>query len=315
MTELVNVFSWSISAREDFTECRRRRYWAKYAMWNGWKDQAPAIQRIAYRLSKMENRFTLQGNTVERSVMWALRERQAGRTVTADAVYETVAKPYLNRNWSESRKKLWQSNPKKYCCLHEHYYAAHYHEPVEAMTGRMINQVRQCIGNFLEKLLPELSAIRLEQELPIGTMGAGDPESFRLDDVKVYAIPDYAYRADNRLHIHDWKSGSPRPEHRDQMAIYGLWANRKHRIPANQIQVRLEYLMPGNTVSAELKDGDLEYARCLVTDSVAEMSEYLEDGDIRKNLPLPKADWEMSADMGLCEHCNFYELCKPEMEG
>ncbi len=313
MAELINIFSWSISARDGFAECRRRRYWAKYAMWNGWKAEAPAIQRIAYRLSKMENRFTLQGNAVERAVMWALRQRQDGRTVTVDETYEATAKPYLNQCWSESRKKLWQSNPKKYCCLHEHYYPDLYRDPVEDMTGRMVGQVRQCIANFLEKNLPGLSAIRPEQELPIGTMVTGDPESFRLDDVKVYAIPDYAYRADNRLHIRDWKAGNPRPAHRDQMAIYGLWANQKHRLPADQIQVHLEYLMLGNTVSTGLKDADLEYARRVVVESVAEMTEYLEGGDIRRNMPLPKEDWELSADMRVCERCNFYEMCKAEL--
>ncbi|MBU4200783.1 MAG: PD-(D/E)XK nuclease family protein [Verrucomicrobia bacterium] len=314
MAELVNIFSWSISAREDFSECRRRRYWAKYAMWNGWKEQASELQRTAYRLSKMDNRFTLMGNAVERAVMWALRQRQADRTVTADQAYEAVVKPYLNQCWNESRKKLWQANPKRHCCLHEHYYAAFHREPAEAMTGQMISQVKLCIGHFLEKVLPALGAIRPEQELAIATTGTGDPESFRLEDVKVYAIPDYAYRADNRLHIHDWKSGNPKPVHRDQMAVYGLWANLKHHIPADQIRVHLEYLASGTTLSNGLTDADLNYARCLVTESVAEMAEYLEGGDIRKNTPLPRDDWELSADMHLCERCNFYELCQPELQ-
>jgi hypothetical protein len=159
-----------------------------------------------------------------------------------------------------------------------------------------------------------LSAVRPEQELPIATKETGDPESFRLDDVKIYAIPDYAYRADNRLHIHDWKAGSPREAHRTQMAIYGLWANQKHRLPPEQISVHLEYLAAGNTVSAELKAADLEYARGVVAESVAEMAEYLEGGDIRRNTPLPQEDWEMSADLNVCRRCNFYELCKAELE-
>ncbi len=313
MSELANIFSWSISARDDFAECRRRRYWSKYAMWNGWKAEAPALSRRAYRLGKMENRFTLQGNAVERAVMWALRRRQEGRTVSADEAYQAAARPYLNQRWSESKNKLWQTNPKKYCCLHEHYYVELHREPAEGMTARMIGQVRLCLANFLEKVLPGLGGVRPEQELPIGTLETGDPESFRLDDVKVYAIPDYAYRADNRLHVHDWKAGAPRPAHREQMAVYGLWANRKHRLPAEQIQVHLEYLAQGHTVSAGLKEEDLEYARTLVVESVAEMAEYLEGGDLRRNAPLPKEDWEMSADTGTCERCNFYELCKPEL--
>ena len=37
-------------------------------MWGGWKTDASDLTRAAYRLGKMENRFTLQGNAVERAV-------------------------------------------------------------------------------------------------------------------------------------------------------------------------------------------------------------------------------------------------------
>ena len=97
MADLINTFSWSISARADFEECPRRRYLAKYAMWGGWKADAPDLARAAYRLGKMENRFTLQGNAVERAVMWAFRQAQAGQSVTVAQAYETAVKPYLNQ--------------------------------------------------------------------------------------------------------------------------------------------------------------------------------------------------------------------------
>jgi predicted RecB family nuclease len=45
------------------------------------------------------------------------------------------------------------------------------------------------------------------------------------------------------------------------------------------------------------------------------MAEYLVDGNLQRNEALPKDDWEMSADMNVCRKCNFYELCKPELEG
>ena len=47
MAELINTFSWSISARADFEECPRRRYLAKYAMWGGWNADAPELARAA----------------------------------------------------------------------------------------------------------------------------------------------------------------------------------------------------------------------------------------------------------------------------
>lgn len=320
MAELINAFSWSISARADFEECPRRRYLAKYAMWGGWKADAPDLARAAYRLGKMENRFTLQGNAVERAVMWALRQAQAeqsaqaGKPVTATQAYETVVKPYLNQCWNESKKKLWQANPKKHCCLHEHYYPAHHHTPEADMTARMIEQIKRCLANFLEQVLPRLGSVRPEQEVGIAHADGGDPESFLFESIKVYAIPDYVYRAGDLLHIHDWKAGSEKPAHRDQMAIYGLWAHTKHALPPERIQVHLEYLTKGATQSMALTGQDLEHARGLIRESVGAMAEYLAAGDIRRNQPLPQEDWEQSADLDTCRQCRFYELCKSELE-
>lgn len=312
MAELKNNFTWSISARQDFEECPRRRFWAKYAMWNGWKETASPLQRAAYRLCKMENRFSVQGNAVEQAVLFTLRQAQQGQTVTVDQAYEHV-KAFLNTCWNESKKKLWQVNPKKHCCLHEHYYPQHHHTAEADMTARMIAQIKLCIANFMDKALPGLIAIKPQQEIGIATVAVGDPESFILDDVKIYAIPDYAYRQDADLHIHDWKSGSRKDVHRDQMAIYGLWAHLKHGAPPGRIHVHLEYLPAGVTDSRTLQEADLQAAREQIRTSVADMSAYLVNGDIRKNEPLPQADWELSADHGVYEKCNFYELCEKEL--
>jgi len=295
MADLVNTFCWSISARGDFEECPRRRYWSKYAMWNGWQAAAPALARTAYRLSKMENRFSLQGRAVERAVTWALGEARAGRTVTVGEAYEAAARPFLNACWSESKKKLYLARPKQCCCLHEHYYPAHHHTPEPEMTARMMERVKAALGHFLSSVLPRLAEIAPDQELPVARAGAGDPESFEFEAVKVYAIPDFVWRRGESVQIHDWKAGRPQAAHGDQMRVYGLWAHTKYRVPAEAIAVHLEYLAAGETRSATLTGADLEQARVLIRESVADMAGYLVQADLRRNQPLPKEDWELSA--------------------
>lgn len=326
MTELRNNFSWSISAREDFNECRRRRYWAKYAMWNGWKENAAPVQRAAYRLSKMENRFTLLGNAVELGVNWLIRGQQTGRAATAEEAYESAAKPFLNKCWSESLKGLWQNNPKKFCCLHEHYYSdfEKNREKEKEMTAEMIVRIKLCLANFIAKVMAGLAPVKKEQEIAVSTVALGDPESFVIDEtqsspaspwrVKVYAIPDYTYLKEGEMHIHDWKSGGARAPHKDQMAVYGLWAAVKHKIAPEKVNIHLEYLASGVTDSQKLTNESLTRAQEMICESVNEMAEYLVEGDLRRNEALPKDDWEMSADMNVCRKCNFYELCKPELE-
>lgn len=315
MPELVNTFSWSLSAADDFSECRRRRYWAKYAMWGGWKEQASPLQKTAYRLSKMDNRYALIGRAVELAVVWALRELQAGRAVAVEDAYVKAARPYLNQCWSDSKKQLWRAQPKRHCCLHEHYYPQFHTRTEPEMTKQMIDQVKVCVGHFLDTVWPRLSAVRREDEVAIATPETGgDPESFPFDNVKIYAIPDYAYRRDGQLHIHDWKSGNPKPEHKLQMGIYGLWAHVRHGLPIGQIHVHLEYLLPSRVESATLTDADVTHIQQVIRESVGEMTEYLDGGDLRRNQPLPQDQWELAADTDLCRHCNFYELCKPELD-
>ena len=90
MAQLINTFSWSFSAAADFDECRRRRFWSKYAMWGGWAKSAPAISQKAYMLNKMDNRYSIMGKAVEDSIMWILRQNQNGKICSAQDAYEQL---------------------------------------------------------------------------------------------------------------------------------------------------------------------------------------------------------------------------------
>ncbi len=313
MAELVNKFSWSFSASEDFEECRRRRYWSKYAMWGGWRGDASPIQRAAYRLNKMENRYSIQGQAVEQSVMWALRNKQNGKDVTVEEAYEAVAKPFLNRCWKESTGRLWEADPKRYCCFREQYYKTLKKEDEKAWVVAIVEHVKKCIGIFLEKVLPRLKDVTAGDEIEIRTIEVGDPESFEMSDVKIYAIPDYVYQVDDDFHIHDWKSGKVKESHMQQLAIYGLWANVKHGIPADKIHVDIEYLADGTVRECQLTDADLQMARKYFENSMGDMASYLVDADMKKNEPLPQEEWELAESQRICRMCNFYQLCEKEL--
>jgi CRISPR/Cas system-associated exonuclease Cas4 (RecB family) len=47
---------------------------------------------------------------------------------------------------------------------------------------------------------------------------------------------------------------------------------------------------------------------------VEEMKEYLVDGDIGSNEPLPRENWPQTSRFGFCRNCSFYELCAPELD-
>ena len=313
MARLQNRFTWSFSAAADFEECRRKRFWNKYAKWGGWERNATELQRTAYHLDKMDNRFTLQGDAVERTILWVLRQSQQGNAVTAEQAYEEVARPHLNNAWRESKAGLWRRDAKKHCCLHEHYYPDLHPGDDTSWTEGVIATIKQCTANFIEHTLPRLAGVTPAMEIPIANSETGgDPESFELEGIKIYAIPDYAYRRDGRLVIHDWKSGKPRPTHQGQMALYGLWAQVKHGASPDDIDVTLEYLADGSHHTETLNTERLEEVMMAIGESVADMTMYLIGEDREQNRPVPQEEWDLAPDRSPCRHCNFHQLCAPE---
>ncbi len=314
MAELKNTFSWSFSASEDFEACRRRRYWSKYGMWGGWGRHASPEQKTAYRLNKMDNRWGLMGQAAENSIMWVLKQHQQGFPVDAKAAWEKVARPFLTQKWKESNEGNWRNSPKQFCCLREHYYKTM--EDENEAKRRIAAQVQNCIDNFIEKVLPRIGQIKPEQEFRIETADTpGDVENFVYEGVKIYAIPDYAYRIGEQVHIHDWKAGKIKvDQHRLQLSLYALWAIVKHGAKLENIFLYVEYLNEGQVMPFQLTADDLEEAKAVMSDSVGEMTEYLVDCDRDKNEPLPKDEWELTLDPANCRQCNFYELCKPELD-
>jgi len=142
----------------------------------------------------------------------------------------------------------------------------------------------------------------------------GDSEHFFYEGIKIYSIPDYVYRIGDQVHIHDWKAGKMKPEqHRLQLSVYALWAIMKYEAEAQNIFLYVEYLKEGKILPFQLSEADLNETRSFLSNSVGEMSEYLVDYDRENNQAIVKDEWELAIDSSSCKHCNFYELCEPEL--
>lgn len=315
MGALQNIFTWSFSAANDFDLCRRKRYWSKYGAWGGWDKKAPPEAQKAYQLNKMDNIYSLQGQAAENAVMWVLHQHQQGKTVSADEAYEVIAKPFYGRKWRESRNQDWKVSPKKFCCMREHYYGDWTKEVEITQANAVVDFTKNCIQLFIDRVMPRIAHIRRDQELPVNTVEYGDPENFIFNGIKIYAIPDYAYKMDGHIIIHDWKSGKVKSEHREQIALYGLWAQKKWAAKIGQISCFLEYLSLGQVEHVPYGEEDMERVVHRIDESVADMAGYLVGGDLVKNTAVPKEEWELTENENLCRFCNFYELCKAELGG
>lgn len=314
MAGLKNIFTWSISTGNDFELCRRRHYWKKYGSWNGWDKSSSDEAKKAYLLKNMQNRWSLIGVVAEKSIMWMLKQHQSKNRVSHDDVWNKIARPELTQKWNESKEGKWNISPKKYCLLSEHYYEKEIDEI--SIKKQIAKQVKNCILNFEKVILPRLSSIDEIQEIKILTTEmSGDVEHFLYEGVKIYAIPDYAYKIDDKIHIHDWKAGKVKTkEHRSQLSLYALWAIEKYNYSLENIFLYIEYLNEPKVDPFQISEKDLDEVKLKLEESVGEMTEYLVNFDREKNEPLPKEEWELTADRTNCHFCNFKELCKDEFE-
>ena len=314
MGMLKNTFSWSFSAAEDFEQCRRRRYWSKYAMWGGWSPRATLEQKTAYRLCKMDNRWGLMGQAAENAIMWLLRQHQQNRPASPEDAWDKVARPFLTQKWKESQEGKWKTAPKKYCCLREHYYQTL--EDENQAKRQIADQVKNCLANFSTTILPRIEHIDPQEEFQIATPETGgDVEHFMYEGVKIYSIPDYAYRIDDQVHIHDWKAGKIKAQqHKTQLSLYALWAIVRYQAKLEDIFLYVEYLNEAQVLPFQLMPEELQTTIDFMSNSIGQMTEYLVDADRKKNQPLPKEEWELSENPHQCEQCNFKELCKPELQ-
>jgi hypothetical protein len=311
MAELKNTFCWSFSQSKDFNDCRRRHYWNRYGFWGGWDAGAPDIARTAYRLKQMGNKWSLIGDAVDRTIAEVVHRLSVG----ADISYEQAlqkANTLLREAWKQHCTGKWRRNPKHCVCIREVYYDEISSEPSigrDAWADSVKDRTETCLKNFFSRLLPRLKGIIPKDIIPVTHVDQGDPEHFFLGQVKIYAIPDCAYTREGRTVILDWKTGARRDEHQRQIRIYGLWAQMKHEIPIENIDLSLEYLESGESVPVPYTI-ELASETCdRIMASVNEMREYIVDGDIQRNEPKPEETFAKTDELDACRICNYLELC------
>lgn len=313
MAEIIrNSFSWSFSQAKDFSACPRRYYWQRYGSWGGWEDMAPKGVKTAYRLKQMKNRFALSGIAVDLAVKAAIQSVSSGKETTLEEALD-LAVTYLRRAWIEHMEGRWQMNPKRYTCIKEIYYGEFSPEDAEARmnwAAGIKEKVGLCLENFYGMVLP-----KIRQYLAKGSLVAFsetdffEKESFTLGGIKIYAAPDTVIQFDDKLVILDWKTGRPRQFYAHQMETYGLWAQCRHEVSSDSIELELVYLPDGSVQKVEYNEEVARQTFSYIRETVDDISDKLRDRDIAKNEPLNIECFGRTDKLEVCAHCNFMELC------
>jgi predicted RecB family nuclease len=299
-------WSWSVSRRGLFRECPRRYYYHYYGYHDGWLASAPDVARRAYRLRNLKSLPLLVGEVLHALFGEALRDVRGGKPAVAADTLFNEARRRLNVAYAESKnRKAFEAEPKGRAMLHELYYGT---ELADSRIDAMRRRLRAATEGFLAS-----PSFREAGAAPFQEIKGIDHEGhFELDGTRIYAAPDLTIRrGDGTWVIVDWKTGAGDEAHATQLGVYGLYLRHRHGV-RGPVAGRLEYVSEGTSEDVAIDEAALEFALREIRDSVAAMRAYLDDP--AANRPRPREAFPLRDDRRACPQCNFYELCRPEIE-
>ena len=301
-TTLENVFSWSKSRAEEFEECQRKYFYARYLSWGGWEKSAPDRIRQAYVLKNLKNRWAWKGECVHHVIEEVLKNYRAGRVVSFEEA-EAKLTETMRKNYRSSKTALYRQDPKRNLGLFEHEYAL---AVTDDTWKRIHDESVKCLRNFYgSPLFEELKADDKPSWLVIE-----DLEEFDFEGSKIFVKLDFARKKNGVIEIYDWKTGKTNGETSVQLATYAFYAMQKWKVPLKEVRTLLVNLTAEIPYAQDvpLNEGLLEDARVFIKASVSRMQGLLTDP--AHNVAKPAEAFAYAADSKACDRCNFYKICE-----
>lgn len=296
--ELVNEFSWSKSRHGKFEECRRLYWYHYYGAWGGWDVGATPEVREAYILKNLSSRQQWAGHVVHELIALALAMTRSGEPPPLEDLVAR-ARGRMREDFARSRRGEYRARPKRIVGLIEHELGV---RVTDAEWKANWDVAETSLRRFYASpWLERARALPRAAWLPIDEIA-----SFQLEGHKVFAGPDFAYRDGERVVLVDWKTGRPRPEDREQVQGYALFAQARWGARPADVVARLVYLAAGEEVDVGVGPGDLESFLSLFRSSVGAMRASLVDP--ARNIAR-RDDFPMLEDAARCGHCPFQRLC------
>ena len=301
MSALANEFSWSHSRHETFQACLKRYYFAYYASWGGWEENAPARARELYRLKRLSTRQQWAGHHAHQAIEFLLKNARRDPSGEIAASAEPRQIDLMRREFRDSRAGAYRADPVHVPGLFEHEYQLDVSaEEWKATVDRVARAIRQFLASELWREI---------QGLPDDAFLAVERRAhFLLDGLKIFAVPDLVVRRGGQVVIYDWKTGgSALAEHRTQLGVYALLALDRWTAAPGEIEAIAYHPVLDQRETFAFSAGDLETLREFIRDSADEMLFPLANPET--NDAGDGTDFDCAADEAPCKTCPFLRAC------
>ncbi len=303
---LFNEFSWSNARHQKFAECRRAYWFHYYRSWGGWEPDAPQWKRELYVLKQLSNRFMWAGSIAHAAIRGTLTAIRQRRPVRPDRVLERVHRVMRQDFVSSREKRQWRDTIRRdFNGLMEHEYA----ESVSAEAWQQAwLTTRDALQWFFDSRWPALAqTLKPDDWLEVDNQELSK-SSHTLRGVKVFAVPDFAYRANGEVHLVEWKTGLADRSHEMQVVGAALYVENRHAVPATHVRAKVVKLSAGREEPMTIDRAAIDRFHALFSSSVAAMRSVL--AKPTKNIPLSESAFPPAANPLVCARCPFRRPCR-----
>lgn len=310
---IVNELTWSSSRASLFQSCPRQYYYKYYGSWGGWDAKADEKTRLLYQLKNIKPMILWAGSIVHDTIKDSLLKYMATGSMPTAAEMQESATLKMRSGWVESVGREWEKSPKKTNLFELYYGDGENYGQCKKLPREFTDAIKQRVMDALAAFSFS-PAVKEILTVPCANWKTIDDASsyFMLDDIKVWAIIDFAYIGnDGILHIIDWKTGKEHPAAlRVQLACYALYAMSAWQIPVDRIAVHGVLLNDGGRRSDYTVDQALiDAVSAQIRVSYGAMRAKLKDAE---NNLAEEGDFMCNPSEYNCGSCPFLRVCPKE---
>ncbi len=238
--------------------------------------------------------------------------------------------PFKDLIIDEMRKEFEASKTRDYTSydrdhkfwLSEHYYGEDVDDKLEEVIQKVINNLDVFVQSDRHQKVQHY--FKTAKMVFVEKPRQKDFESMKLNlysipelrNLNVMAAPDFGVVfSDNKYLIIDRKTGQEKMDTdstSDQLKIYALKTLLKSRINIDDVEIEgYEVYLPSlHEIGGKIEKTDIDYIIKKLKDDMEYQKQFIVDGDIVKNEPLPHAKFPRVKSEKKCASCTFRKVCE-----